>query len=258
MKVESIYLEKTEKYNVLIASIFFVIGFSFVFSFFGILLQTILSGSSQMAMEWVARVSGVIIIIFGFLQLGLFVPKFLQSNHNVKVSEKFTNIKLKSFIFGAAFATSWTPCVSAALGAILALAASNASGAFLLLFAYSLGLGLPFILMGIFIDRTQSLIDMISSKIKYLQYFFAILLIVLGMLVFTRTLGLISNFESIALFLNSLSINTKLGANIFNFNFINIIVAFVGGVISFLSPCILPIIPPFITYLATTATNKKS
>src|SRR4051812_27274489 len=113
-------------WSIFLSSLFFVLGFSIVFSIVGVLLQTVLSHASLSAQMWLGRVGGTIIIIFGLFLLGLLSPKFLQRNHQFQVKKRFRSYYLTSFVFGAAFAVGWTPCVSAALGAILALATTQA------------------------------------------------------------------------------------------------------------------------------------
>lgn len=123
------------------SSVFFVLGFSVVFSLLGVLLQTVLSAVGYTVQTWLARIGGVIIILFGLFLLGLIKPKFLIQDHKFRVKRKFKSHYTTSFVFGAAFAVGWTPCVTAALGAILALAATQSASAFLLLMTYTLGLG---------------------------------------------------------------------------------------------------------------------
>ena len=72
-----------------------------------------------------------------------------------------------SFVFGLAFAVGWTPCVGPILGTILTLAATTPSVAFNLLLVYSLGLGIPFILIGVFYSRASRLIRSMSKHLKY-------------------------------------------------------------------------------------------
>src|ERR1700733_13124554 len=110
-------------WNVFMSSVFFVLGFSVVFSLIGVLLQTVLSHVTSAAEMWFDYVGGAIIILFGLFLLGIFKPKFLEQQHAVHVKKRFGSYYMTSFVFGAAFAVGWTPCVSAALGAILALAA---------------------------------------------------------------------------------------------------------------------------------------
>ena len=96
------------------SSIFFVLGFSVVFSLVGVLLQTVLTSVGYSVQTWLARIGGVIIIIFGLYIMGLIKIKFLERDYSVSVKRKFKSSYLTSFVFGAAFAVGWSPCVSAA------------------------------------------------------------------------------------------------------------------------------------------------
>src|SRR3989338_7702518 len=103
-------------------SLFFVLGFSVVFALLGVLLNTILSQSSYLIQEWLGRIGGIIIIIFALYLLGLLKLPFLEKEHKINVKKRFSITYVTSFVFGAAFAVGWTPCVGAILGAVLALA----------------------------------------------------------------------------------------------------------------------------------------
>ncbi len=243
-------------WNIFLSSVFFVLGFSIIFSLIGVLLETVLSNVSYTVQEWLGRVGGVVIILFGLFLLGLITPSFLQREHKILVKKRFGSQYATSFVFGAAFAVGWTPCVSAALGAILALAATNASSAFILLMAYTLGLGIPFLFVGLFTTQAQAIILRAGKWLKYFQYFFGVVLIILGILVFTQQLNRVANLEFVSEFLTNLGLGTSLGGTIGSLNLVNIGIAFFAGLISFLSPCVLPIIPGFLSYLASTSINK--
>jgi cytochrome c-type biogenesis protein len=103
-------------WSIFFSSVFFVLGFSLVFSLVGVLLQTVLSNVSYSVQEWLGRIGGIIIILFGFFMLGLLTPAFLKRSHKIMVKQRFRSHSLTSFVFGAAFAVGWTPCVSVALG----------------------------------------------------------------------------------------------------------------------------------------------
>jgi cytochrome c-type biogenesis protein len=254
---EQLLQTKTPRdWSIFLSSVFFVLGFSIVFSLVGVLLQTALSHASIEVKEWLGWVGGGIIILFGLFLLGLFRPAFLMRDHKLAVRKKFGSYYLTSFIFGAAFAVGWTPCVSAALGAILALATTQAGSAFLLLFAYTLGIGIPFLLVGLFTNQAQALIERAGAWLKYFEYFFGTLLIIIGIFIFTGELSKVANFELLASLLTSLNIGTSAGGDISSLTFVNFLIAFVAGLSSFLSPCILPIIPGFLSYLASTAIKK--
>jgi len=188
--------------------------------------------------------------------LNLFTPNFLKHTRVFAVKRKFKSYYITSFIFGAAFAVGWTPCVSAALGAILSLAVTQASSAFFLLFSYTLGIGIPFLLVGLFTNQAKRFIDRAGKWLTYLQYFFGILLIIMGILIFTSDLSKIANFQALANILTSLNFGTSAGSNIHSLTIINIIISFIAGLGSFLSPCMLPIVPGFLSYLASTAVNE--
>ncbi len=243
-------------WNIFLSSVFFVLGFSVVFSLVGILLQTVLVHASTDVQMWLGRIGGVIIILFGLFLLGLFTPKFLERDHQITVKKRFKSYFLTSFVFGAAFAVGWTPCVSAALGAILALASTQASSAFFLLFAYTIGIGVPFLLVGLFTNQAQTFIDKAGSWLIYVQYVFGIILIVMGIFIFVGELSTIANLEFLSRILTSLNLTTSAGGDISSLTLVNIFIAFLAGLGSFLSPCILPIVPGFLSYLASTATKS--
>lgn len=251
-------IRKSRDWGVFFSSVFFVLGFSVVFSLVGVLLQTILSNVSYTVQEWLGRIGGVVIIAFGLVLLGLLKIPFLEREHKLFAGRRFRSHYLTSFVFGAAFAVGWTPCVSAALGAILALATTAPSSAFVLLMSYTLGIGIPFLLVGLFTAQAQALIARAGKWLLYAQYVFGILLLFLGVLVFTGQLNRIANLEIVVNFLDSLGVSTSVGENIMSFNLINLGVAFIAGLGSFLSPCILPLVPGFLSYLASASGKGNS
>lgn len=250
--------DKPRRGQIFLASVFFVLGFSLVFSLVGILLQTILSSASYAVQEWLGRIGGAIIILFGLYLLGLIKPEFLEREHKLAVKMRFRSQYITSFVFGAAFAVGWTPCVSAALGAILALATTQASSAFILLTAYTLGIGVPFLLVGLFAEQSQNLIRRLGHSLIYVQYVFGIILIAMGVLVFVGQLSRVANLAILTNVLLSLNLVSSAGASITSASVLNLGVAFLAGLGSFLSPCILPLIPGFLSYLASASVKKQS
>jgi len=245
-------------WSIFFASVFFVLGFSFVFSLVGVLLQTVLVNSSYEVQTWLGRIGGIIIILFGLFVLGLFTPAFLKRDHKIAVKRRFKSKYLTSFVFGAAFAVGWTPCVSAALGAILVLAATNATSAFFLLFAYTLGIGIPFLVVGLFTNQAQAFIDKAGGWLRYVEYVFGALLVVIGVLIFVGELSQIANFQFLTDILTSLHVGTSAGETIKSLSITNFAIALFAGLASFLSPCVLPIIPGFLSYLAQVSIEPKA
>ncbi|MBI4153760.1 cytochrome C biogenesis protein, partial [Candidatus Woesearchaeota archaeon] len=99
-----------ERWKIFICSIFFVLGFAVIFSLVGVLLQTVLVQSSASVQRWLGRVGGAIIILFGLYLVGLLSVPFLERKYTFKV-RSFHSAYFTSFLFGAAFAVGWTPCV---------------------------------------------------------------------------------------------------------------------------------------------------
>ena len=179
--------------NIVLNSIFFVLGFSVVFSVLGVIINSVLGTVAGEFVEILNQIGGVIIIGFGiFLVLSTKINK-------LNMEKKFLPKRGKasypmSFVFGLAFAVGWTPCVGPILGTILTLAATTPSVAFNLLLVYSLGLGIPFILIGVFYSRANRVIRSMSRHLKYYNIILGGFIVMLGVLVFTNQLAYIANF----------------------------------------------------------------
>jgi len=175
-------------------SLLFVLGFSIIFATLGVLLNSLLESVAYDVQIWLGRIGGTIIIFFGLYLTRLIRVPFLEREHKLTVKVKLKSRYLTSFLFGSAFAAGWTPCVGAALGATLALAATQPATAFSLLLSYSLGLGIPFLVVGLFTAQASHLINRYAHILTYINIGFGIILILLGILVFTQNLNLIANF----------------------------------------------------------------
>lgn len=232
------------------ASVFFVLGFSVIFSLVGVLLQSVLVNIAYEVQQWLARIGGAIIILFGIFLLGLIRIPYLEREHKLTVKRRFHSKYVASFVFGAAFAVGWTPCVGAVLGAVLTLAITEPTSAFFLLLAYSLGLGIPFLVVGLFTSQAQNWIKRSGKWIKYMNYVFGVILVILGILVFTDRLAVIANLFVPEFLLGEMDSRAGSGG-------LNIGISFFAGFVSFLSPCVLPLIPAFLSYLASIGVKKS-
>ncbi|MBI4149306.1 cytochrome C biogenesis protein [Candidatus Woesearchaeota archaeon] len=249
-----------DKLKVFLNSAFFVLGFVVVFSLLGVLLQTVLSTVAFSVQSWLARIGGIIIILFGLYLLGLIRIPFLEREHKFSV-RKTRYTYLTSALFGVAFAVGWTPCVGAVLGVILTLAVAHPGSAFFLLLSYSLGLGIPFLLIGLFTAQATALISRFSRFLKYFNIVVGLLLLALGVLVFTNQLARVANFEAaVNLFGSDLGLEQGGAAStIFTsgLSLATLGIAFFFGMVSFLSPCVLPLVPAMLAYLSGTSLAKS-
>ena len=178
---------------IILNSLCFILGFSLVFMSLGAsfsLLGRLLFDYQQI----LRKAGGVLVILFGLYIAGLLRLPFLMRNIRVELKDRPAGY-LGAFIVGVTFAAGWTPCVGAVLGAILGLAASQPGIAFLLLLSYSAGFGIPFLIVGLFTSQAADLINRYGRAAIYVNRAFGLLLIILGILIFTQYLNRLANFE---------------------------------------------------------------
>ena len=181
------------KTNVVLNTIFFVLGFSIVFSVLGVAINSVFISSSNDLITNFNQIGGIIITSFGIFMI--LSSKIQKLNFEKKIFPSKTGASFPlSFIFGLAFAAGWTPCVGPILGSILTLATITPGIAFNLLLSYSIGIGIPFIIMGIFISQANRFVQKISKHLKYYSVILGSFIVILGILVFFNQLAIIASF----------------------------------------------------------------
>ena len=173
----------------------FVAGFTVIFVLLGALAGTVGSFLREYRTA-VNIVSGLIVIFFGLNYLGVFRLNLFRGS-KASVSGKDMGF-FSAVVFGVIFSVGWTPCVGAFLGSALMLASQqgHVGEGMLMLLAYSLGLGIPFILSAVLIDYLKSAFNWIKRNYKVINIVCGCLLIVIGLAMATgmleRLLGLLS------------------------------------------------------------------
>ena len=175
-------------------SISFVLGFTVVFVLLAILFGTGARFIGSSAPRVIMRVAGVVVIILGLNMLFDFIP-FLRGEIKAQAPNSAASFS-KAFFFGMLFAAGWSPCIGPILSSILLFAAQseNAVKAALLLGAYSLGLGIPFLLVGLFFDKTEPLLRWFKQHARGVKITAGILIIFFGILMVTAGLASITAF----------------------------------------------------------------
>ena len=166
----------------------FVLGFTAIFVMMGALAGSL--GSFLRQHQTIVNVvSGIIVIIFGINYLGLFKLNIFKGNNKSIETDNMGFIS--SILFGVIFSIGWTPCVGAFLGSALMLASQQGQAitGMLMLLCYSLGLGIPFVLSAVLIDKLKSTFDFIKKNYKIINLVCGCLLIVIGIMMATGTLG---------------------------------------------------------------------
>lgn len=179
-------------------TLFFVLGVSFAFFLLGFSF-TAVGKFFHNYQTWFTRIGGIIVVLFGLYQLGLFGSSSLSKEHRLHFQpDSLAMNPLTALILGFTFSFAWTPCVGPALASVLLLAASASSSAtgFLLIGVYTLGFVLPFLAVGLF---TKALLDFFKkyrSAVKYTVKIGGVLMIFIGIMMFTGWMNGISAYLS--------------------------------------------------------------
>ncbi|MBA3909064.1 MAG: cytochrome C biogenesis protein [Rhodobacter sp.] len=171
--------------RVILPALFFVMGLSTVFLILGFTASA-LGAFVLNNQELLAQISGVVVIIFGLHFVGLFRIALLDREMRMDAGERGGSA-VGAYVLGLAFAFGWTPCIGPQLGAILSLAAQEGSTerGTLLLGVYALGLGLPFLVAAIFVERSMVLMGKLKRHMKLIERAMGALLLIVGLALVT-------------------------------------------------------------------------
>ena len=166
----------------------FVLGFTVIFVAMGALAGTLGSFLTRYQ-SWVNLIGGGIVVLFGLNYMGLLKPNlFRGSSRGMKAGEMGF---FSAFVFGMVFSVGWTPCVGAFLGSALMLASQQGHvlEGMLMLLCYSLGLGIPFLLSAVLIDKLRGTFNWIKAHYDLVNKICGAALVLVGILMATGTLG---------------------------------------------------------------------
>lgn len=166
----------------------FVLGFTIVFTLMGALAGTVGSFLREYQIA-VNIISGLIVIFFGLNFLGIIkINLFKGSSRSVDTSNMGL---ISAILFGIIFSIGWTPCVGAFLGSALMMASQQGSTmtGILMLLVYSLGLGVPFFLSAVLIDKLKTAFDWIKRNYNVINIICGSFLVIVGLMMATGTMG---------------------------------------------------------------------
>jgi cytochrome c-type biogenesis protein len=182
--------------KVFIYTMFFALGISFAFFVLGMSFTTLgrFFGNNKLLFT---RIGGILIVLLGLFQLGIFEFKFLQKERKIHVNLADKKINpVIAFIMGFTFSFAWTPCIGPALSSVLIMAsgATTSLAGNMLVFVYALGFLIPFLVLGLF---TTKALNFLKSKQKLLKYTIkagGVILIIMGIMTFTGWMNGISGY----------------------------------------------------------------
>ncbi len=176
-----------ERKRVFFQTFFFVLGISSAFFILGMSF-TALGTFFKTNQLLFTRIGGIVIILFGLVQIGFLDLKFLQQERKLHLSLEDRKINpLLAFIMGFTFSFAWTPCVGPALSSVLIMASSskNTVQGNLLVLVYTLGFVIPFLVLGLFTTQALNFLKKHQKLLKYTVKAGGILLILIGIMTFT-------------------------------------------------------------------------
>ncbi|MFW5655286.1 MAG: cytochrome c biogenesis CcdA family protein [Roseicyclus sp.] len=195
---------RAARQKALLAALFFVLGLSTVFIFLGF-TASIFGQFFLQNQVLLGRIAGVVIIVFGLHFLGIITIPILNREARLDAGDRGGSA-LGAYILGLAFAFGWTPCIGPQLGAILSLAATEASveRGTALLGVYAIGLGIPFLLAAAYIDRAIAVMGRLKRHMKTIERAMGVLLVGVGTALVTGAFSafafwLLETFPALAL-----------------------------------------------------------
>ncbi|WP_376789421.1 cytochrome c biogenesis protein CcdA [Thermoflexus sp.] len=239
----------------------FVLGFSFVFVFAWGGAATLLGRLFFEGRDFLAALGGSVVVLMGLGMLGVRIPllyPLMMSEWRPHLREARSFSYLTSGLMGVFFAAGWTPCVGPTLGAILTLTfrQETAGQALGLLAAYAIGLGLPFLAMGLLLDRALAGMRRMRRYLPAFHFASGMLLLLIGGMVLldvlsrslsTTTLPLwVPTFTHLRIWTSQLGLFLDVGPGAG----LGYPVAFLAGLLSFFSPCVFPLVPAYLGYLS--------
>lgn len=267
----------------------FVLGFSLIFTLLGSAVG-LMGANIAFLLPYIQRIGAILLVVFGLVTIGfvqflitwlssrwgggdnpalrlliqglthlnslLYTQRRVTEMHNVKMGLGY----FSSLLMGISFSAGWVPCVGPVLASILFLASDSATaltGA-LLLAVFSLGLGIPFLITGLAFSRMSRLLRQLNRHVKIISYISGFFLFVVAYFLWNDQLtALTASFGALNLLVLEWeeSITSALGLTIhLDATFLSSApLAFIAGLIGFFSPCVLPLIPAYIGYLAGTS-----
>lgn len=235
------HVENKSRWFLFFHALAFVFGFSLIFVIGWGGATTLLGQLFVTYKIWIARIGGFILIIFGLATMDLIHIPWLFMDTRKQYSGRTGNI-WSSLAMGVFFAAGWSPCIGATLGAILTLGfSSNTVGqAMFLSLGYSLGLGIPFILLALVVEQAVPLVRRLRKYIRVFQLVTGLLIIAIGLLMITTQMTVIARW----------ALQAGLYLDIpFSGQIPSLITAVAAGALSFLSPCVFPLVPAYLGYL---------
>jgi cytochrome c-type biogenesis protein len=260
-------------------ALLFVAGFTLVFVLLFGIPTTVLGTFFRDYADWIARMGGALIIVLGLHMAGFFkalvrlaslggerakplkdavakvdytLDSIILPEHRLQAGQDRSPSYARSAVVGITFAAGWTPCVGPLLGLVLSLAYTDPGQAVPLLFVYSMGLAVPFLLTAALLSTAVGFLKRINRYLHAIEVISGVLLVVVGVFLVSGVFSRLNIlFSATPQWLTNVESGFAIGATI------SFPLAFLAGLLSFLSPCVLPLVPVYLGYLTGTVVGSQ-
>ncbi len=260
-------------------ALLFVAGFTLVFVLLFGIPTTVLGSLLNDYADWVARIGGVLLIALGLHMAGFFkalvrlsslageglkplndvatkidytLDSIILPERRLQAQQDHSPGYVRSVVVGITFAAGWTPCVGPLLGLVLSLAYTDPGRAVPLLFVYSMGLAVPFLLTAALLSTAINFLKRINRYLGVIELISGLLLVVVGVFLVSGIFSRLNIlFSATPEWLTNIESGFAVGAAV------SVPLAFLAGLLSFLSPCVLPLVPIYLGYLTGTVVGSQ-
>jgi cytochrome c-type biogenesis protein len=182
-----------DRWQVFSHALFFVAGFTFVFVILFGLPASLLAGVLQRYSDWISKIGGAILVLFGLHTMGVVTIPILNMTRRLEANRGTEPGYVRSILFGVTFAAGWTPCIGPLLGTVLTLAFTEPSRAAGLTLVYALGLAVPFLLTAALLTRAVGWLKQLNRHMRAVEVISGLLMVGVGVLLISNTFTMLNS-----------------------------------------------------------------
>ena len=184
----------SNRWQVFSHALFFVGGFTVVFVVLFGLPTTILAGALQQYRDWITRIGGAVLVLFGLHTMGVLTIPILNITRRLDVEIGVKQSYARSALVGVTFAAGWTPCVGPLLGTAMTLAFAEPSRAVGFIFTYALGLATPFLVTAALLTQAVGWLRRFNQHLRAVEIASGLLMVGVGVLLISGMFSTLNNY----------------------------------------------------------------
>ena len=184
----------SNRWQVFSHALFFVVGFTLIFVVLFGLPTTVLASALLQYRDWITRIGGAILVLFGLHTMGVLTIPALNVTRRVDMGAGGKQGYARSALIGVTFAAGWTPCVGPLLGTAMTLAFAEPSRALGFIFTYALGLAVPFLVTAVLLTQAVGWLKQLNQHMRAVEIASGLLMAGVGVLLVTGTFSVLNSF----------------------------------------------------------------